>query len=239
MNHIQFFTYANADTIEEMIYKMKPGKLKVINKTTTLNIVILRDLDIDLEPFIQKIINIKDVLKWTKSSPLGAITSHSKPAFLECLLNAGGDPNYIIDGERSLLFHLFVRSENDYNKRLIEILLDHGADPNISYHHHDWCNNVLGKALWLHNNDRFYIVKRFLEAGADPNIYCRPGIRPLDLCFNRFSDLKITFLVLQYGGTMHHDRLQTFLGLNVFIICDLMLYGPNTDWIQEIKGRIY
>lgn len=131
------------------------------------------------------------------------------------------------------LLILLSKSYYDYSERLINLLLNNGADPNIS--------NLNGyTALMYSSGYTSKITKILLEHEADPNIRNENGISPLTraLCSN---DFKVSKLLLEhgadpnlqdnYGNSPLIQLLESIIyPATVYKIVDLLLtYGADPD----------
>ncbi len=110
------------------------------------------------------------------------------------LLQAGASPE-IADGTPEMpALHWLAENDNDYRGKTLRMLIDAGADVDHCGGPHHW--TALHQAI---NMEKYYNVKTLLEAGANPNIECAPGVTPLILCAGT-RNMQIVDLLLEAGA---------------------------------------
>lgn len=128
--------------------------------------------------------------------------------FISCTSDGGSGFDALIASEDSTPLHEAVYHENDY---VVRQLLNAGADPNakINALGWEWDGTEMHGMTPLHiavidvtfhvDPSSITMVRRLLDAGADPNAKTAMGVTPLDIAKRRGSGA-MTSLLRSYGG---------------------------------------
>lgn len=133
------------------------------------------------------------------------------------LLKHGADPNIQDAGGYTALMW-----SNPDNKKIMQILLDNGAEKNINVQNNngDTILHIICKKQYFHyqeNVDRYkYKIENLLKHGADINIQNNNGDTPLMLYISNFP---------RTAG--NYDMLSSFIELS------LMRYGADVDLVDR------
>jgi len=127
--------------------------------------------------------------------------NYTKMESIKWLLEKGVNPNEpcpsICDATKMYYSHLKGEDkERNDALRTTKLLVEYGADPNISCDERDF-ETPLRNALWGRNID---LVRFLLEKGADPNKRIQYGETALFTAY----DLESAKLLIKYGADIHH-----------------------------------
>ncbi len=110
-----------------------------------------------------------------------------------------------IDGKAGNGATALMHAASGGQTRIVEYLLKHGADPNISADDH-WRTALMSCLAALHKEGKYLaILQLLLDAGADPNLRDREGRTALDYAQERNSEKVSCLLKSKMAGTDKRD----------------------------------
>ena len=140
------------------------------------------------------------------NTPLHIAALHDQPAIAALLVANGADVNAQNDPDASDKWAALYYNKKAYgetpltlallsfhHKEIVELLLTHGADPNVTIHIQD---TPLHRAV---ERDLPYDVELLLANGADPDTINLSGVTPVH-CAVMHGRTKILELLLDYGA---------------------------------------
>src|SRR5690554_124869 len=93
------------------------------------------------------------------------------------------------------------------NVEIVELILQHGGDPNIkSYHDGTVLHNILQNRELKNNQDMMYkIIEILLEYDADVNATDSNGITPISF-ITQYTNIDVVRLLLEAGANLNLNR---------------------------------
>ncbi|EWG35941.1 hypothetical protein FVEG_00122 [Fusarium verticillioides 7600] len=128
-------------------------------------------------------------------------------------------------GRTGLIIEPFVDTEKEWSDSLLNLLLEHGADPNVTCAKHG--NTPLSKAAWEGN---VQAIEKLLEFNADPNIASERGHTPLSRAAENGHALAVRKLLESNADPNHGD----YQGATAVHICSIK---GHVSYIEELVIR--
>ncbi|KAF5599876.1 ankyrin repeat-containing protein [Fusarium pseudoanthophilum] len=128
-------------------------------------------------------------------------------------------------GRTGLIIEPFVDQEKQWSDSLLNLLLEHGADPNVPCAKHG--NTPLSKAA---SEGNVQAIEKLLEFDADPNIACERGHTPLSRAAENGHALAVRKLLESNADPNHGD----YEGATALHICSIK---GHVSCIEELVTR--
>lgn len=157
------------------------------------------------------------------------------------LIAKGASPNLITKDEQTVLYRTIFEVSTDYYKevepknrtamQIARMLLDHGARLDVRDRHGA---TPLVHAIYL---DNVWMVRLFLERGADPNAGDNYGTSPVFIALTqRFFDTEMAALLLEHGADIN---LPDSRGRTPLILAAEHDRSPNTlTWLLKHGAQV-
>lgn len=201
------FIIALINTMEQPTSKKEKGLWEHIKSTATVPVVqlILEEVEHGSEQRALKILNtspsaVQQIIK-DDSFLLYSAIEHNYINLVKRLIQLGADVNQVIIKEKIHVTPL-IAAVALKNTAMIDMLLDNGADVNKSVILNFIPNTPLISAVASDDPD-LHIIKRLLEAGANPNAGVKEKkINPLIFAVDS-NQQQIIKLLLEYGANVN------------------------------------
>ena len=142
------------------------------------------------------------------------VRTQSTVTIIQKLLVQGANPNNLVDSGYTLLHLVVSRPHDKYIRELVEILLDHGADPNIKYKGDTSLHIAMSSSPYspcIHTKWTAVIAQLLFQKGhADPNTKNKDGKTAMHLASssaNRNEHTELTIRILLHHGADPKDKL--------------------------------